>query len=174
VLRKQAIPIAGSSPAKLPRRYEVVVMMGLVWSLLGIVSGAFIALQAPINAALGRDLGLPIAATAASFIAGTALLIPISLAVSHMQGVPIRWTAPPMWLFWAGGCLGAAYVTSVIVLTPKLGAAATMAFVVAGQLIAGLLLDRMGAFELVVREITLGRIAGAVLLLVGALLIRFY
>jgi transporter family-2 protein len=117
---------------------------------------------------------LPIAATAASFIAGTALLIPITLAVSHMQGVPIRWSAPPLWLFWAGGCLGAAYVTSVLVLTPKLGAAATMSLVVAGQLIAGLLLDRMGAFELVVREITLGRFAGAVMLLVGALLIRFY
>ena len=149
-------------------------MMGLFWALLGILSGAFIALQAPINAGLGRGLGLPIAATAASFIAGTVLLIPIALAVSHMQGVPIRWSAPPLWMYLAGGGLGAAYVTSVIVLTPKLGTAATMALVVAGQLIAGLILDRMGAFELVVREITMGRIAGVVLLLVGALLIRFY
>jgi transporter family-2 protein len=41
-------------------------------------------------------------------------------------------------------------------------------------LLAGLLLDRMGYFDLAVREITLGRKAGAVMLLAGALLIRLY
>jgi transporter family-2 protein len=72
-----------------------------------------------------------------------------------------------------GGLLGAAYVTFVIILTPKLGTAATMAFIIAGQLLAALVLDQIGAFDLVVREITLGRVAGAVMLLAGALLIRF-
>jgi transporter family-2 protein len=49
-----------------------------------------------------------------------------------------------------------------------------MAFIVAGQLLTGLVLDRMGYFDLAVREITLGRMAGAVMLLAGALLIRLY
>ncbi len=34
----------------------------------------------------------------------------------------------------------------MIVLTPKLGTAATMAFIVAGQLLAGMVLDRIGRF----------------------------
>jgi bacterial/archaeal transporter family-2 protein len=149
-------------------------MMALVWSLLGIVSGALIALQAPINAALGRALGLPVAAAAASFLAGSVVLVAIALALGQAQGIPIAWRAPPFWMLVGGGLLGAAYVTFVIVLTPKLGTAATMAFIVAGQLLAGLMLDQMGAFDLAVREITLGRAAGAVLLLAGALLIRLY
>ena len=47
-----------------------------------------------------------------------------------------------------------------------------MAFLVAGQLLGGLLLDRIGFLGMAVREISLGRIAGAVLLVAGALLVR--
>jgi transporter family-2 protein len=141
---------------------------------LTLAVGAGFAMQAPINAALGRTLGMPVAAAAASFVAGSVALVAIALALSQMQGAAIAWRAPPFWMLVGGGLLGAAYVTSVIVLTPKLGTAATMAFIVAGQLLAGLLLDQIGAFDLVVREITLGRLSGAVLLLAGALLIRLY
>ena len=76
-------------------------------------------------------------------------------------------------MFVVGGCLGAAFVTFSIILTPKLGSAATMAFIVAGQLLAGLTLDHFGYFGLAVREISIGRVGGALLLLAGALLIRF-
>lgn len=149
-------------------------MMGLLWSLLGILAGMLIALQAPINAQLARGLGLPVAAAAASFVAGAVVLVTLTLVVSQTRGIAITWGAPPLWMFVVGGCLGAAFVTFALVLTPKLGAAATMAFIVAGQLLAGLVLDRIGYFDLAVREITLGRATGAVLLLAGALLIRLY
>jgi len=148
--------------------------MGIVWSLVGILAGALIALQGPINAQLARGLGMPVAAAAASFVAGSVVLILITLVLSQAQGISIAWRVPPLWMFLAGGCLGAIFVTCALVLTPKLGAAATMAFIVAGQLLAGLLLDRLGYFDLAVRELTLGRVGGAILLLAGALLIRFY
>jgi transporter family-2 protein len=148
--------------------------MGFVWSLVGIVAGMLIALQAPINAQLSRALGMPIAAAAASFVAGAVVLIALTLVISQTQGISIAWRVPPLWMFVVGGCLGATFVTCALVLTPKLGAAATMAFIVAGQLLAGLLLDHTGYFGLAVREITLGRMAGAVMLLAGALLIRLY
>jgi transporter family-2 protein len=148
--------------------------MGIVWSMVGIVAGMLIALQAPINAQLARGLGMPIAAAAASFVAGAVVLIALTLVISQAQGISIAWRVPPLWTFIVGGCLGAAFVTCALVLTPKLGAAATMAFIVAGQLLAGLILDHTGYFGLAVREITLGRMAGAAMLLAGALLIRLY
>jgi bacterial/archaeal transporter family-2 protein len=148
--------------------------MGFVWSMVGIVAGMLIALQAPINAQLSRALGMPIAAAAASFVAGAVVLIALTLVISQTQGTSIAWRVPPLWMFVVGGCLGAAFVTCALVLTPKLGAAATMAFIVAGQLLAGLILDHTGYFGLAVREITLGRMAGAAMLLAGALLIRLY
>lgn len=148
-------------------------MMGIVWSLIGVLAGGLIAMQAPINAQLARELGFPLAAAAASFIAGAAALVLITGIASQIQGETIAWRAPPLWMFIVGGCLGAAYVTCAIILTPKIGTAATMAFVVSGQLLAGLLLDHFGYFGLAVRELNAGRIGGAVLLLAGALLIRF-
>ena len=148
--------------------------MGLVWSLLGILSGAFIAVQAPINAQLARGLGLPVAAAAFSFLSGAIVLGIISIVVTRFDGIALDWKAPAPWLFVAGGVLGAAYVTISTLLIPRIGAAALMAFLVAGQLIAGMLLDRIGFLGMAVREISLGRIAGAMLLLAGALLVRLY
>jgi transporter family-2 protein len=147
-------------------------MMGLVWSLLGILSGAFIAVQAPINAQLARGLGLPVAAAFFSFLSGAVVLGVVTVAVTHIQGISLDWKAPAPWLFVVGGILGGFYVTLSTILIPRIGAAALMAFLVAGQLIAGMLLDRIGFLGFAVREISIGRVAGAVLLLAGALLVR--
>jgi len=147
-------------------------MMGLVWSLLGILSGAFIAVQAPINAQLARGLGLPVAAAFFSFLSGTVVLGLVTVAFTRTQGISLDWKAPAPWLFVVGGMLGGFYVTLSTVLVPRIGAAALMAFLVAGQLIAGMVLDRVGFLGFAVREISLGRVAGAVLLLAGALLVR--
>jgi transporter family-2 protein len=149
-------------------------MMVVVWSLLGILSGAFIAVQAPINAQLARDLGMPVAAAAFSFLSGTIVLGIIAVVLVRVQDISLDWQAPAPWLYVAGGMLGGFYVTLSTILTPRIGAAALMAFLVAGQLLAGMLLDRVGFLGMAVREISLGRIVGADLLLGGALLIRIF
>ncbi|NGN39870.1 DMT family transporter [Mesorhizobium sp. CGMCC 1.15528] len=149
-------------------------MAGVLWSLIGILAGAFIAIQAPINSELSKGLGLPVAAAAFSFLSGAIVLGIVSFAITRAQGISLDWRAPAPWLFVAGGMLGGAYVTSATILTPKLGAAALMAFLVTGQLLAGMLIDRVGFLGVAVREISVGRIAGALLLLAGALMIRIY
>lgn len=147
-------------------------MASAFWALLGILAGAFITIQAPINAALGRGLGLPIAAAAVSFVAGGLMLIVLTWVFVGVQGVTLNWRVPAPWTFIAGGLLGAAFVTSTILLAPRLGATAMMAFIIAGQLTAGMILDRIGFMGLPVHEISAGRLAGAGLLLAGALLVR--
>jgi transporter family-2 protein len=71
-----------------------------------------------------------------------------------------------------GGLLGAIYVTVNIMLAPRIGIAALMALGIAGQLFTALLIDRFGLFELVERGLTVGRVSGALLVLVGALMVR--
>ncbi|GAA2820374.1 transporter family-2 protein [Aminobacter aminovorans] len=149
-------------------------MAGALWSLLGVLAGAFIAIQAPINAQLARGLGVPVAAAAISFLSGAIVLGVITFLATRTQGLVIDWKAPAPWLFVAGGVLGAVYVTSTVLLTPRIGAAALMAFLVAGQLLAGMLVDKAGILGVAVREISMGRIVGALLLLAGALMIRIY
>lgn len=148
-------------------------MAGLWWPLLGILAGAFVAVQAPINAELARGLGSTIAAATVSFLAGAIVLGVLTFAFSRAQGTVIDWRVPAPWLFVVGGCLGAVYVTSTIILIPRLGAAALMAFLVAGQLIAGMVIDRIGLLGVAVREISVGRIAGALLLVAGAVMVRY-
>ena len=136
------------------------------------LSGAFIAIQAPINSQLARGLGLPVAAAAFSFLSGRDRARHRHACGDTPQGISLDWKAPAPWLFVAGGVLGGSYVTISTLLIPRIGAAALMAFLVAGQLLAGMLLDRIGFLGMAVREITLGRVTGAVLLMAGALLVR--
>ncbi|MBX3598604.1 MAG: DMT family transporter [Rhizobiaceae bacterium] len=149
-------------------------MGNVLWPLLGILAGGFVAVQAPVNAELSRNLGMPVAAAGISFFVGAvALGLVTSILLASGSVAPLNWRAPPLWMFIAGGLLGASFVTSTILLAPRVGAASLMAFLVAGQLIAGLMLDRLGILGLAVREVTMGRLAGAGLLLIGALLVRF-
>jgi transporter family-2 protein len=148
-------------------------MAAFLWALLGIAAGACIAIQAPINAMLGRGLGMPVAAAFVSFFAGALLLALVVAATTAFEGRSPDWRGPDLWLYIAGGALGTVYVTTAIYLTPRIGAAAVMAFAVSGQLLAGILLDRIGFLGMAVREISVGRVAGAGMLVAGALMIRF-
>ena len=121
---------------------------------------------------LGKSLNMPFAAAAMSFLAGAVALWAISFALARLQGITIDFAAPAPWLFVTGGLLGAVFVTSTIVLTPMIGTAAVMGLAITGQLLAGLTLDRVGFMGTAVREITMGRVAGAVLLIAGAIMIR--
>ena len=148
-------------------------MTAFLWALLGIAAGACIAIQAPVNALLGRGLSMPVAAACVSFLSGAIILGIVMLATASFEGRAPDWRGPDLWLYVAGGALGTMYVTTAIYLTPRIGAAAVMAFAVSGQLLAGILLDRIGFLGMAVREISVGRIAGALLLVAGALMIRF-
>jgi transporter family-2 protein len=144
----------------------------VLWALMGVIAGACIAAQAPINASLGRALEVPVAAAAVSFLAGGVVLWALAFLFSNLSGTPINFGAPAPWTFVAGGLLGAFYVFSNITLTPVMGAAAVMALSVTGQLVGGLFLDKIGFMGMAVREISMGRLVGAVLLVTGAVMIR--
>lgn len=148
-------------------------MAGLLWPLLGVLAGAFVAVQAPINADLARGLGSTIAAATISFLSGAIVLALLTILFTRAQGTSISWRGPEPWLFVVGGCLGAVYVTSTILLIPRLGAAALMAFLITGQLLAGIAIDRFGFLGVAVHEISIGRMAGACLLILGAVMVRF-
>ena len=148
-------------------------MAALLWALLGVAAGAGVAIQGPINARLAANLGAPMVAALISFVAGGVLLAIIATATTASSNASIAWRAPPAWLFLVGGCFGATYVTAAIFLTPRIGAGALSALAIAGQLIAGLILDRIGFLGIPMHALTPGRIAGAVLLVIGTVMVRF-
>ncbi len=145
---------------------------GLLFTLVALVGGGLIALQAPINAEVAARLGHPLSAATMSFCVGTIALIVLTLLFARSSTNLGALQSMPLYMLLGGGLLGAIYVTVTLMLAPKIGVAALMALGIAGQLTAGLLLDRFGMFDLVERGLTAGRLSGAVLVLVGALMVR--
>jgi transporter family-2 protein len=143
------------------------------FSAVAFLIGALLSVQAPVNTMAGAKLGHPLAGAVFSFIVGTLFLIALLPFAARAEiGWSNVWSFPP-WL-WLGGVLGAIYITAAIVLTPKIGVGALVALAIAGQVTASLLLDHYGMLGLAVREITIGRATGAVLVVAGALMVRFY
>ncbi len=147
-------------------------LQGLSLTLIALFAGSLIALQAPINAEAAGRLGHPLTAATMSFCVGAVLLLVLSALFArhgtHLSAIKTM----PLYMLLGGGLLGAMYVTVNIMLAPRIGIAALMALGIAGQLFTALLIDRLGLFELVERGLTVGRVSGALLVLVGALMVR--
>ena len=147
-------------------------LAGLMLTLVALVTGGLIALQAPINAEAASRLGHPLTAATMSFCVGTTALILLTALFARHDSHLGALKNMPLYMLLGGGLLGAIYVTVNLVLAPRIGVAAIMALGIAGQLVTALLVDRLGLFELVERDLSIGRVGGAVLVLVGALMVR--
>jgi bacterial/archaeal transporter family-2 protein len=137
--------------------------------LMMVVAGGFIALQAPINATLGRSVGT-FAAASVSFTIGTLALVLITLLLGGGFGA-IGEARHLSWYYLTGGVLGAIYVTSALVAVRGLGAGGVTAATITGQLLTAVVVDRLGILGLEERALTPGRLLGVALLAVGTYLV---
>lgn len=136
--------------------------------ILTAVAGGLIALQAPINAELGKATGgLP--AALVSFLVGTIALAAIVILSGKAGGIGS--TFEVNWYYLIGGLLGAIYVTNALLAVSVIGAGGVAALTVAGQLTASVTIDRLGLFGLDQVALSPERLAGVALLLVGTVLI---
>jgi transporter family-2 protein len=76
----------------------------------------------------------------------------------------------PLWA-WLGGLIGASYIIATLQLGPKIGAALLLALILAGQMSASLVVDHFGLLGFPHHPVNLPRLAGALLLLIGTVLI---
>jgi transporter family-2 protein len=139
--------------------------------LLGLAAGAGLPVQASVNSALRTHLGRPEWATLVNFACGTVVMATVLLLQRATVPSGAQASAAPWWS-WTGGALGAFFVFSAVVLTPRLGLATSATLFVAGQSIAALALDHAGAFGLAQRAATPARLLGAALLVAGVVLVR--
>jgi transporter family-2 protein len=136
--------------------------------VLTAVVGGILALQAPINAGLGRATG-NIAAALVSFTVGTLVLV-LVVAVSG-EAAGLGSTFEVRWYYLLGGLLGAVYVTMALITVRSIGAGGVAAATVTGQLTTAVVIDRLGVLGLEPTPLTAPRIVGVVLLLAGTYLL---
>jgi bacterial/archaeal transporter family-2 protein len=137
---------------------------------LAVIAGILIAIQAPTNALLGKASGSPIVAAFISFAVGTLALGAMVAASSgrllapELRGVP--------WYAWIGGLYGAFFVAMAAFAAPRIGVASLLTAAIGGQILAALVLDHFGLLGLPRQAVNVERIAGAALVLAGAVLVR--
>jgi bacterial/archaeal transporter family-2 protein len=143
-----------------------------MWWLLAavVLGGTLISLQAPINAALARELGGPVPAAAVAF--GVGFLVLSVNAVAQGQGEAVlNLPQVPAWTL-VGGCLGAWYVLSAVWGVSQVGVLTLVAALILGQMTAAMVIDATGALGATAREITPARVAAAGLVMAGLILSR--
>lgn len=146
--------------------------MDTLWILLAAAAGGCIALQAAANSSLRTNLDDPRYAAFFS-ICGTIITAVVVMAALRPSPPPVAAMRAAPWWNWIGGPLGALIVLAGAALAPRLGAAAFIAAVVAGQLICSLVLDHLGLMNLPQQGLTAGRILGAAMVFGGVLLVKF-
>lgn len=147
--------------------------MILLFLVMAFAIGLAIPLQSAVNNALRISLhsGSMLAALV-SFAVGTAAL----LAAAMLTGQPFvaLGSLPRVpWWQWLGGFLGAFFVFGSTLLAPRIGMAAMVSLIVAGQVCSSLVFDRFGLLGLEIRGLSWARLAGAALILAGVALVNF-
>lgn len=138
--------------------------------LLAFLVGAGLVIQVGLNMAVSRALGGAVYGTLVNFVVGT-VAIAVFLFLSR-QAWPAReaFAGVPAWA-WMGGLFGALYVGVATFAGPRLGALLLLALTVAGQMIASVIVDHYGLLGFPQHPVSLGRVVGIVLLVVGIWLV---
>lgn len=140
--------------------------------LLAIAAGVATAFQPGVNAKFAEHAGHRIHGGVINFAVGFVAMIVVWAVMRINTPEPARLAQGPWWM-WIGGVLGAFFVTTAVFLAPKMGAANYLVALVAGQLVASLLIDQFALVGLPHVAITTPRIIGIVLVIAGMIVVRF-
>ncbi len=143
----------------------------LTLAALAALAGASFVVQAAVNANLRSSLGSAFWAAFVSYAGGTLVMaVVLLLARAPWPKADAVWGSA--WLSWTGGLWGSGYVVVLILLLPRLGAAATLSLFIAGQMLVSVAFDQFGVLGVPRQPVDLFRVAGAALVVCGVALIR--
>ena len=146
----------------------MLVFLVVAYAVCGGIAGA---LQAPINAGLGKHVG-PLQATLVSMGGSFAIMLVINIVrylVTGQSGIAGVLECEPWMLL--GGIEGSFILFGVATCTPKMGVALLVTLSMLGQMFASLVIDGFGLMGTTAVPTNPLRIAGVVLFVVGILLV---
>ncbi|HEX6126006.1 MAG TPA: DMT family transporter [Pyrinomonadaceae bacterium] len=142
-----------------------------LYVLLALAAGAMMPTQAATNNKMALVVGNPVLSAFISFVVGTVALFAYLLVSGVSLGnLSAAKDAPA--IAWMGGLLGAFFVASAVTLVPRLGVAMTFSLIIAGQMLVTLVIDHFGLLGVPVKEVSLARVGGILLITVGVIIIR--
>ncbi|TMH38983.1 MAG: DMT family transporter [Betaproteobacteria bacterium] len=145
-------------------------MKMVLFSLLALISGALIPIQAASNAALSRVIhdNVPFSALALFLVAAVATGLTVFASGQSLPALTDLREAP--WWSYCGGLIVAFYVLTITFLAPRLGVGAAIALIVTGQVLAALTIDHFGLLRSLTVSLTPTRMVGATFMVIGVFL----
>jgi len=131
--------------------------------IIGLIGGVAVGLQSPLASMITQRLGL----FESVFIVhmGGAIIALIPLLI-YSGGKLTEWRTIP-WYALGAGIFGLVVIGSISYMIPRIGIAATITTIVAGQLLVGTILDHYGLLGAAVRSMDLTRLIGLAVVLAG-------
>ncbi len=145
-----------------------------LYFLLALTAGVLQAVQTAINALLGKQVGNPALSACVSGLLGGLVIATYLLFSKSILPRGAAATLQIPWWAWTGGVLGAAYLTSLVLATPKLGTGTVMALAIAMQVTVSVALDHFAVLGLEPHPASWPRIVGVLCFFVGAFLIQHF
>lgn len=131
--------------------------------LIGLAGGVAVGLQSPLASMLSQRLGVMESIFIIHIGGAMVALIPLVIYGGGKLG---NWRSVP-WYTLVAGILGIVVIAAVSFMIPRIGVAASIITIVAGQLLVGTFLDHFGLLETVQRSMDLTRAIGLIVVLVG-------
>lgn len=139
--------------------------------ILGFLAGVGLPIQTSINTRLRKKVGSPYNASLVSFVVALLFLSALLLITGQGLHIPLaQLLNEPAWI-WIGGICGLVFLTGNILLFSKLGGVQTVVLPVLGQILMGLIIDNFGLFYSQKTPLSVFRIAGAVMVILGVVLV---
>jgi transporter family-2 protein len=131
--------------------------------LIGLAGGVAVGLQSPLASMISQRLGV-FESVFIVHIGGAVLaLIPILI---YSGGKLAQWRSLP-WYALGAGIFGLVVIGAISYMIPRVGVAASITTIVAGQLLVGTILDHFGLLGAMSRSMDMTRVIGLVVVLVG-------
>lgn len=144
-----------------------------ILSLLALLAGAAIAIQATMNAQLGVLLKSSMMGTSIAFL--FALIFTVLVMLLSIKQYPnlTEVKSVPLYLWFTGGALSAFGVGMFYYLIPKMGVGSVISYALTGQILIAVVASHLGWFDLPIKLINTSKMMGVVLLITGVLLINW-
>ena len=131
--------------------------------LIGLAGGVAVGMQSPMASMLTQRLGI----FESVFIVhiGGAIIALIPLLI-YSGGKLSQWRSVP-WYTLGAGIFGLVVIIAISYMIPRVGVAAAITTVVAGQVLSGAVIDHFGLLEAHIRPMDLTRVIGLAVVLFG-------
>jgi len=131
--------------------------------LIGLAGGIAVGLQSPLSSLMSQRIGTLESVFDVHIGGAVAALLPL---LFYSGGKLSQWRSVP-WYELVAGVFGLVVIGAVSYMIPRIGVAASIVTIVAGQILVGTLLDHFGLLGAAQRSLDPARLLGLAVVLLG-------